>query len=249
MNVMICRFGVLLLKIDDATYQNIYTQKRCCCYLMSVHKGMSHDALNEEGNMSNQLGITKLSELKYVVFDLETTGFSPVHDRIIQIGAIKMDGNTVLDKERFDMLVNSQQQIPGYITEFTHIDDARIKCEQAQTIDKVLPKFFEFAEDRILVAHNGIKFDVKFIQPIAEELKLPRNNFLCVDTLWLSRHLFPEKGLKHNLDALMERLHIEPDPELMRHDALGDVIYTAKSFVKMMHMLEADGKGTLMIEV
>jgi len=73
--------------------------------------------------MANQLGVTRLSKLNFVVFDLETTGYSPTKDRIIQIGALKLDGKKILEDQTFNKLVDPERHIPYYITEFTHIDD------------------------------------------------------------------------------------------------------------------------------
>ncbi len=160
-----------------------------------------------------------------------------------------MDGKKILPEEKFDKLVNPERHIPKFITEFTHIDDARIKREKAKTIDVVLEQFFDFAGDRILVAQNGIRFDIKFIQHNVQRIGLPQTNFLSIDTLWLSKKIFAEPGLKHNLDAIMERCGVKLDDSIMRHDALGDVIYTARCFAKMMKMLEELGKDKLMMEI
>lgn len=194
--------------------------------------------------MPNQLGVTRLAKLKYVVFDLETTGFSPYKDNIIQIGAIKIDGKRIISEESFNCFVNPERHIPSHISEFTNIFDETVRA--SPTISVVLREFFSYAGDRIFVAHNGIRFDIRFLEEHSKKCGFPQCNFLCVDTLWLSKRIFPDKGLKHNLDAIMARLNV-PVGELHRHDALADVICTARCFIKMMEIMESKGNDHLML--
>lgn len=87
----------------------------------------------------------------YVVFDLETTGLSPVNDRIIEIGAVKMCGGKVTD--RFSTFVNPQIPIPFNIESLTGISDSMV--ENAGTIEEILPDFLEFCNGAVMVAHNA----------------------------------------------------------------------------------------------
>ena len=95
----------------------------------------------------------------YVVFDLETTGFSPIQDKIIEIGAVKVERGVIT--ERFSTFVNPKIPIPFKITQLTSITDDMVV--DAETIDVVLPKFLDFIGDAVLVAHNA-GFDVSFIE-------------------------------------------------------------------------------------
>lgn len=95
----------------------------------------------------------------YVVFDLETTGLSPVNDRIIEIGAVKMCGGKVTN--RFSTFVNPQIPIPFNIESLTGISDSMV--ENAGTIEEILPDFLEFCNGAVMVAHNA-GFDVGFIK-------------------------------------------------------------------------------------
>ena len=104
----------------------------------------------------------------YVVFDIETTGFSPLSDRIIEIGAVKVVNGTITDK--FSTFVNPDIPIPFRIEQLTSINDSMVL--PAPKIDKVLPDFLKFCEGCALVAHNA-SFDVSFIAHNAEELGLP----------------------------------------------------------------------------
>ena len=94
----------------------------------------------------------------FVVFDIETTGFSPVHDRIIEIGAVKVEKGEI--KERFSSFVNPDVPIPLEIEKLTGIHDGMVV--DAPMIEEALPHFLEFCQDAVLVAHNA-SFDMSFI--------------------------------------------------------------------------------------
>ena len=107
-------------------------------------------AVNEKGQMLDDT---------YVVFDLETTGFSPIKDKIIEIGAVKVERGKIT--ERFSTFVNPKVPIPFQITQLTSITDQMVM--DAPDIETVLPKFLAFVGDAVLVAHNA-SFDVGFIE-------------------------------------------------------------------------------------
>ena len=87
----------------------------------------------------------------YVVFDIETTGFSPVKNRIIEIGAVKVVDGVITDK--FSTFVNPDVPIPFDIEKLTSINDAMVL--PYPKIDVILPRFLEFVGDAVLVAHNA----------------------------------------------------------------------------------------------
>ncbi|MBQ6632105.1 MAG: PHP domain-containing protein, partial [Romboutsia sp.] len=94
----------------------------------------------------------------FVVFDIETTGFSNTNDKITEIGAVKIQNFKVVD--RFSELINPQKDISYKIQELTGITNDMVKDKP--TIEEVLPKFIEFIGDSVLVAHNA-EFDMSFI--------------------------------------------------------------------------------------
>ena len=103
-----------------------------------------------------------------MVFDIETTGFSPVKNRIIEIGAVKVEDGQIVD--RFSTFVNPQTPIPFEIEKLTSINDEMVM--DAPLIEEVLPKFFAFCEGTVLVAHNA-GFDTSFIRENAKRQSLP----------------------------------------------------------------------------
>jgi len=100
-----------------------------------------------------------------VVFDLETTGFDPRVNHIIEIGAVKIENGKIID--RMDVFVNPGVPIPFRITQLTSIDDSMVM--DAKGIEEVLPQFLAFAKDAILVAHNA-DFDYHFVSTKAKAL-------------------------------------------------------------------------------
>ena len=161
----------------------------------------------------------------FVVFDIETTGFSPCTDEIIVIGAVKVENLKVT--ERYSTFVHPVNKvISPRIQALTSIDNAMVK--DAPTIDTVLPEFLSFCGDAVMVAHNA-DFDVSFIKANAERLGIP-TDITYVDTRGISRYLFPEMA-KHNLDAVCKKLKLVNEHH---HRAVDDAAVTAKIFEKMI---------------
>ena len=144
-------------------------------------------ALNEKGQNLNDT---------YVVFDLETTGFSSKNDKIIEIGAVKIKNGEIIGN--FSEFVNPKRPIPYKIIELTGINDDMVR--NAETIEEILPKFLEFIGDSVVVAHNA-SFDCSFISKNCNDLGLTFEPTI-VDTVPLCRFLYPElKSVKLNIVA------------------------------------------------
>ena len=171
----------------------------------------------------------------FVVFDIETTGFSPVNNRIIEIGAVKVCGGQVT--ERFSTFVNPQVPIPFEIEKLTGIRDDMVT--DAPLIEEVLPRFLEFCRGAILVAHNA-GFDMSFMLENARRQELPMEH-TYVDTVGIARVLLPNQA-KHTLDAVAKTLNISLENH---HRAVDDAECTAWIFVKLIQMLEEKDIHTL----
>jgi exonuclease, DNA polymerase III, epsilon subunit family len=160
----------------------------------------------------------------YTVVDIETTGFDPMFDEIIEVAGIKYRGRNEVG--RFQSLVKPDDGIPDYITALTGITNEMVT--DAPGIEDVLPRFLEFIGEDIVVGHN-VHFDVNFLYDYAEDFELkPFSNDL-VDTLRLSRRLYPELQ-SHKLSALAAHFGVEPDGE---HRALADCVTTQKCLSAM----------------
>ena len=169
-----------------------------------------------------------------VVFDLETTGFSPTQNRIIEIGAVKVENGEITD--RFSTFVNPQVPIPFRIEQLTSINDNMVM--DAPTIEEVLPKFLDFIGDAVLAAHNA-SFDVSFIEENMRRQGLWRD-FTYVDTVALARVLLPQLN-RFKLDTVAKALHVQLQHH---HRAVDDAECTAGIYLKFMEMLKLQGAET-----
>ncbi len=165
----------------------------------------------------------------YVVFDIETTGLSPVNDVITEIGAVKVQNGEV--REVFQTFVNPGRPIPKHIVEITGITDEMVK--DAPPASEVIKQFYDFVGDSVLVAHNAT-FDTGFIRAAAQAHGLGFD-FCFLDTVELSRALI--KDVKnHKLNTLAAHLGISLENH---HRASDDATATAHIFIKFLKMLQA----------
>lgn len=172
-----------------------------------------------------------LEEETYIVFDLETTGFDPYKEEIIEIGAVKLAGTKIVD--RFSSFVNPNKVIPTKITELTSITDEMVK--DAPLISEILPKFLEFCGDATLVAHNA-NFDIGFINQNCERLNILFNPPI-IDTLLWSRNIRKDKG-RHGLKSIAKDYGISLDNH---HRAVDDAEATAQIFQKFVNNIIREG--------
>lgn len=168
----------------------------------------------------------------YVVFDLETTGLSPVQDRIIEIGAVKVKDRKIVD--RFSTFVNPQIPIPFHIEQLTSINDSMV--ENADVIENILPEFIKFCQGAVMVAHNA-EFDISFIKEKCRTILNQEFNRTVIDTVSLSRALLPQLG-KFTLDNVAKVLNV---PGFHHHRAVDDANACADIFLALIEKLEARG--------
>lgn len=169
---------------------------------------------------------TRLSEVTFVVVDLETTGGSAASSAITEIGAVKVRGGECLGE--FQTLVNPGAPIPAFIAVLTGITDAMVAT--APRLGEVLPAFLEFARGSVLVAHNA-PFDVSFLKAGAARLDLRWPGFDIVDTAHLARQLVTcDEAPNRKLGTLAALFGAETTPD---HRALHD----ARATVDVLHAL------------
>ena len=160
----------------------------------------------------------------FVVFDIETTGFSAVNDRIIEIGAVKVENGVITEK--FSEFVNPERPIPFEIEKLTSINDRMV--EDTPNISVILPRFMDFCKGSVLVAHNA-DFDTGFIRHNCEVLGLPYD-YTYVDTLGIARSFL--EGLKnYKLDTVVEAMGCTL---ANHHRAVDDAGATADVFVRFL---------------
>ena len=164
----------------------------------------------------------------FVVFDLETTGFSAEVDRIIEIGAVKIKNGEIVDN--FSKFVNPKIPIPFRIEKLTGINDSMVM--EAEPIEKILPEFLEFCGDAVMVAHNA-GFDTSFIINNAERLGIKYDPTI-MDTVLLAQFVIPNLH-NYKLDTLCKYLAVSLENH---HRAVDDAQATAYIYLKMAKMLE-----------
>lgn len=171
----------------------------------------------------------------YCVLDLETTGFSPVTEKITEIGIMKLQDGKVIDE--FSCFVNPQKPIPARVIEVTNITDDMVK--DSETIDVVFPKMLDFIKDSVLVAHNA-EFDINFLKHNAVTLGY-EFDYTYLDTLSLAKELFPEFKT-YKLGRIAKNLGITVE---VAHRALDDVATTVKIFNVMLDTLKQRGASEI----
>lgn len=145
--------------------------------------------------------------------DLETTGATPLRDRITEIALVRFDDG--VETVRWQTLVNPQQPIPPFIQSLTGIDDNMVA--DAPLFAEVADKLLALLEGSVLAAHN-VRFDHGFLKSEFKRLGITlRQKVLC--TVKLSRLLYPQH-YSHGIDAIVARHQITG---LARHRAMGDV--------------------------
>lgn len=168
----------------------------------------------------------------YVVVDVETTGFDPDYDEIIELAAIKVTDR--IQEENFCSLVHPEAQIPALITAKTGITNEM--TADAPRIEDILPEFINFIGQGVIVGHN-IGFDINFLYDNSERLGLGPVTNEQVNTMRLANRLLPELE-NRKLDALAAALGVEPKD---RHRALGDCQTTAECFERMRALANERG--------
>lgn len=163
------------------------------------------------GNADN-----RLLDSDYVVFDIETTGLDSKNDKIIQFAGIKVSNGEIIDSIEF--FINPEIEIPHFITEINHISNEDVK--DAVSIKQGLEKIVNFISNNFLIAHNGINFDMNFLNNKLVENKMRKISNPILDTMWLSKAININLD-KHNLARLVKYYGINYD-ENKAHQALYD---------------------------
>lgn len=191
---------------------------------------------------SAELLDTPLDKLTYVVLDIEATGARPdLGDRMVEIAAFMVEpGFRVNRREFFHSLVNPDMDIPERAVELhglsnSHVSGAPDSCN-------VLYDFFEFASGAVPVAHRASK-DMSYIKNEMREYGIEMNFGLYIDTLRLSRRLYPRQ--KNSLDALTDRFSIKTNARTQRHSATYDAESTSIAFCIMMRKVFEESCYTL----
>ena len=177
-----------------------------------------------------------IMEETYVVYDLETLGLNSHENDIIEIGAVKMLGDRIIDT--FSKFVKPSRSIPRKIEELTGINNSLVAG--ADSIQVVLPEFMEFIGDATLVAHNA-KFDIGFIKRDVKKYLGYDYKPSVIDTLQWAKDLMPELN-GYGLKTVTKKLGVALENH---HRAVDDSQATAQMFAVFLGMFKDKGATTL----
>ena len=170
-----------------------------------------------------------LGDATYVVYDIETTGLSSNYNEIIEIAACKVQYGQVI--EEFSEYVKPKGTISEFITSLTSITNDDVK--NADPIEVVLPRFKEFIDGCILVAHNAT-FDNSHIFANLKRLNIFDKKLPTIDTLQLARVCYSDKLKRFDLGSLTKFFDVELT---QHHRAIYDATATAHVFIRMLNDL------------
>lgn len=212
---------------DHGVVQGFPEAMECADENFKVIYGMEGYLINDTVNIVHKCDNINIDS-EFVVFDIETTGLSPITDDIIEIGAVKVANRRVVDS--FSTFVHVHRSLPAKIIELTSITDDMLQGQPE--ITSVLPEFFNFVGSSVLVAHNA-GFDVSFIKNKTIKYMDKSCDTPVLDTLELSKALI--KDVKnHKLNTLTKKLGINLENH---HRAVDDANATAQLFIQLMNLL------------
>jgi len=181
----------------------------------------------------------KLNKATYVVFDLETTGLSTRYDKITEFGGIRFENGQIV--KTLDLLINPERKIPQKIVEKTKITDAMVANKPR--IEDVIDQILEFMDGAILVSHN-ITFDYGFISEVLKSMGRGPLVKPAIDTLSLSRYLFPEANA-HRLGNLSRNLGMDSYDDEDAHRADYDAKILNEVWLAMLSRLTKDNQNLM----
>ncbi|MFH1156571.1 MAG: exonuclease domain-containing protein [Pseudomonadota bacterium] len=226
-------YNRLRITLETRECQPVKTARKSLVITPSRPEFYDFDLYNRNGDNAG-LMMTDLSGHTFTAFDTETTGLDPDHgDEIISIGAVRIVNCKVQYNETFEHLVDPKRTVPLESVKIHGISNDLLKGKPP--IEKVLPGFFRFAEDTILLGHN-IAFDMKMLQKNEQKTGIV---FLhpVLDTLLLSAIAHPLQT-NHTMEAIAARLGVNI---MGRHTALGDALATAEIFLRLLPLLQKKG--------
>jgi DNA polymerase-3 subunit alpha (Gram-positive type) len=177
--------------------------------------------------MNHNSSVELLSELSFCVIDLETTGGNHQHDKIFEIGMVRIENLKIVDEKH--LLLNPEILIPEFIQKLT--GTAQHEVENCPTIEETITEILEFIGDSILIAHNA-SFDVPFLNSVLRRLGLNEleNKVICTNVM--TKYLIPDV-MNSNLNYLSQLFDIRLNKA---HQAIEDARATAELLLKYLNI-------------
>ena len=163
----------------------------------------------------------------YVLVDIETTGLSPVSDEIIEIGAIKVVDNKIIDT--YNELIRINRKLSNFIVNLTGITDEMLK--KGKMPEEVLKGFVDFTGNNVIIGHN-VNFDLGFLSNKCKKyLDYDLNNDY-IDTMYMARKLVPN-SINYKLGTLANLFNVSYEGA---HRGLKDVEITYKVYNSLKNL-------------
>jgi len=173
-----------------------------------------------------------LREATYCVFDLETTGFSVMYNKIIEVAAVKIHKG--LPVENFSRLIKIDEKLTTKISDLTNISDEMLQTEGLDE-ETVIKEFYEFCQGTIMVGHN-VNFDLDYIYHAFSRYNLEYKPMPAIDTIQLARVLYENDMKRFGLKYLCKFLKVTLDDH---HRAHSDSKATSEALIIMLNELYA----------
>jgi DNA polymerase-3 subunit epsilon len=166
-----------------------------------------------------------LEDLSFCVIDLETTGGNHEHDKIIEIGMVRITNLEISDELNF--LIYPEMQIPDFIQKLTSIKQKDVKGQAK--IEEKMEEILHFIGDDIIVAHNT-SFDVPFLNSVLKRLDKEElsNKVICTNVM--TKHMIPEI-MNSNLNYMSQLFDIKHSNAHRAHD---DALATSRLLLKFL---------------
>lgn len=164
-------FNNILKNNPDTSFKLIY----------GVEMNVIDDKLS---NLINFTSDMKITELKYVIFDLETTGLSAINDEIIEFGGIKVENGSIV--ERLQLFIKPKKEISDFITKLTNISNEMVV--DSLDFSDAAQQIIDFIGDYTLIAHNA-SFDFNFLNQALANINIKELNNNVIDTLAFTKNV------------------------------------------------------------
>ncbi|MFM1790339.1 MAG: polymerase polC-type [Actinomycetota bacterium] len=183
---------------------------------------------------------TPIAETVFAVVDLETTGFNPQKDRIVQMAALLVNGRgEVVDS--FDTVVKPESP-EQYEHGAEHVHGiSREMVQNGMPLRDALSHMWSLTDGRVFTAHNA-RFDISFLEAESERVGMKREVRNFLDTLALAREADSDRQRKHSLQALCEHYGVAVE---RAHEAMSDAKATATILMKLIDELGVESTDQL----
>jgi DNA polymerase-3 subunit epsilon len=181
---------------------------------------------------------TLLAELPSLAIDTEATGLYPQQDRVISVGAVRLQGGRLCRSETLNLLVNPGRSIPSRTIPIHGISNAMVS--DAPPFDRIADRLVDHTHGLVLIGHH-IGFDTEILRAEMERCGRDWRPTASLDVMLLYAGLFPDRHALR-LEDIAADLDV---PVIGRHSALGDALTTGEIFVRLLAAMSVQGFDTL----